>query len=192
MVLLFVLLRFLFKLLFNYRISILLRPFSFLVYLCPLLLDGNLQYVFFIMFSQGYLGFSLNPKDKILTVSNSILSFLALWFSIITCFLAYYIYKKLSKYVLDNWRTKVKGLLSYSLSNAVRLLILGFIHCFFRFNWDLQLKLLMIVEGLFIIFLGFILKARKMHKAEFKVWFNIIFSLLRFLLQLILYLQQFN
>lgn len=132
---LYFLLRLIFRLLFNYRISIFLRAFSFLAYLFPLLLDGNLQYFFFLMFSQSYLGFSINPKDKFLNVAGCLLCFFILWLSMASCFLAYYFSRKLSKYVLDNWRTRVNGLLSYSLSNAARMIIFGAIHSLLRYHW---------------------------------------------------------
>lgn len=186
----FALLRFGFNLLFQYRISIFLRPFSFLIYLCPLLLDGNLQYFFFVMFSQSYLGFSLNPKDKLLNVVSIILFFISFWFSIISCFLAYYLSRKLSKYILDNWRSRINGLLGYSLSNAARMIVFAAIHNFLRFDSDAQLKLLMAAEITYIGFIFYAIKRWQVHKVEFKLWFGIIFSALRIALQATLFLQQ--
>ena len=37
---------------FNYRMFKFLRAFSSLVFLAPMLFEGNLQYFFFVMFSQ--------------------------------------------------------------------------------------------------------------------------------------------
>ena len=138
----FLLLKWGFKLLFQYQISILLRPFSSLIFLAPMLLDGNLQYFFFLLFSQISRGFSLNPKDKALNALNYIVYFFVLWFAVVSCFLCYYINRKLTKYILDNWRTRVFGLLTYSITNAIRMLILGAIHSLLR-SHHLQLPLLM-------------------------------------------------
>jgi hypothetical protein len=186
----FALLRFGFYALFKYRISIFLRPFSFLIYLCPLLLDGNLQYFFFVMFSQSYLGFSLDAKDKLLNVVSILLFFLSFLFSIVSCFLAYYLSRKLSKYILDNWRSRINGLLGYSLSNAVRMVVFAAIHNFLRFQCDAQLKLLMAAEISYIACIFYALKRWQVHKVEFKLWFAIIFSALRVALQGTLLLQQ--
>lgn len=190
MVAAFVLLRWGFRLLFHYRVSILLRPFSFLIYLSPLLLEGNLQYFFFVMFSQSYLGFSLSPKDKLLAVFSYLLYFVILWFSVVSCFLAYYFSRKLSKYILDNWRSRFTGLLGYSVTNAVRMVVFAAIHNFLRFDYDLQLKLLMAAEGCYIGFLVYAIRAWKAHKVEFKLWFGMVFAGLRMALQGALWLQQ--
>ena len=121
-----------FHLLRKYSISVLLTPFSSFVFLSPMLLDGNLQYFCFLMFTQISKGFSLNPRDKILNVVNYMIYFIIIWFAVVSCFLSYYINKKLTKYILDNWRTRVMGLLTYSLSNAFRMLIFGGIHSLLR------------------------------------------------------------
>ena len=128
----FLLLRFSFKLLFNYRISIFLRPFSFLIFLSPMLLDGNLQYFCFLLFSQISKGFSLSPRDKILNVINYLIYFFIIWFSVVSIFLCYYLSRKCSKYILNNWRTRINGLISYSVTNAVRMLVFGAVHSLLR------------------------------------------------------------
>lgn len=186
----YLLFRFCFKLLFNYRISIFLRAFSFIMYLVPLILDGNMQYFFFILFAQGYLGFSLSPKDKAFNVVNYLLCFAVLWIAITSSFLAYYLSRKLCKYVLDNWRTRINGLLSYSISNAVRMIVLGALHSFLRFDYLLQLPALMTAELIYIVFLIMVMRKWKTHKVEFKVWLGLIFTALRLILLIILFLQQ--
>ena len=139
----FILLRWGFYILFQYRLSKLLRAFSSLIFIVPLLLDGNLQYFFFLMFSQVHLSFSLSPRDKMLNVFNYLVYFLAIWLSVVSCFLSFYLNKKLAKYILDNWRSRVHGLLTYSITNAIRMLIFGAIHSLLR-NHPCQLPLLMV------------------------------------------------
>jgi len=178
-----------FNLLFNYKISKVLRAFSSLVFLAPILFDGNLQYFFFLMFSQTFLSFSLTPKDKIFNVLSYLLYFAILWLSIVSCFLAFYINKKLTKYILDNWRTRVYGLLAYSLTNAVRMLIFGAVHSLLRSS-PLQLPILMFLEVIFSLFLFLSLRVWLFHKVTFKIWLSIAFSMLRLCLQIILCIQQ--
>ena len=84
------------RLLRRWKIAQYLRPFRTVAYLTPLLLDGNLQYFFFLLFSQVRLGFSLNPRDKMLNVLNYLLYFLALWASVVSCFLAFWTARRLS------------------------------------------------------------------------------------------------
>jgi hypothetical protein len=160
----YIILRFCFRLLFNFRISIFLRAFSFAMYLVPLVLDGNLQYFFFLMFSQGYLGFSLSQKDKTFNVVGHLLCFVFLWIALVSSFLAYYLSRKLSKYVLDNWRTRINGLLSYSLSNAVRMIIMGAAHSLLRFDYLYQLPALMAAEGSYAVFLVLVMRKWRAHR----------------------------
>ena len=128
----FIMLRYVFRLLFNYRISILFRAYSSFIYIIPLLLDSNLQYFFFLMFSQKNLLFSLNFRDKMFNLVGIFSFFFIFFASVVSCFMSYYLCKKLSKYILDNWRTKVHGLLCYSISNFGRMLVFGCLHNLLR------------------------------------------------------------
>ena len=114
------------------------------LYLTPLLLDGNLQYFCFLLFSQISLGFSLNPRDKFLNVLNYLFYFVIIFVSVVSCFMAYWLSRRLAKYLLDNWKTKLYGLLAYSLTNAVRMLVLGALHSLLR-SHPAQLPLLLSV-----------------------------------------------
>jgi len=58
--LMFFILRMAFRFLFNFKISKFLRPFSFWGYLGLIMIDGNLQYYFFLFLSQHKIGFSLS------------------------------------------------------------------------------------------------------------------------------------
>jgi hypothetical protein len=186
------LLRVAFRLLFNYRISIFLRAYSFPIYLSPFMLDGNFQYFCFLMFSQGYLGFSLGPRDKAFNCAGAILCFLVLWVTVLSSYAAYSCSPKLSKYVLDNWSSNVKGVLSYSLTNAIRLIVQAAIHSLLRFNYVWQLSALMTSELVYLVFLLFTMKTWKTYKLEFKVWFSFFFTFLRLFLQATLFLQQWG
>ena len=185
----FLLLRWGFRLLKKCKISKLLRPFSMGVYLTPLLLDGNLQYFCFLLFSQTSLGFSLNPRDKFLNVLNYLFYFVIIWVSVVSCFLAYWLSRRLAKYLLDNWRTKLYGLLAYSLTNTVRMLILGALHSLLR-SHPTQLPLLLSAEAIYVTFLVFCMSYWRAHRVSFKIWFTVFFSMLRMGMQAILIIQQ--
>ena len=159
------------------------------LYLTPLLLDGNLQYFCFLLFSQISLGFSLNPRDKFLNVLNYLFYFVIIFVSVVSCFMAYWLSRRLAKYLLDNWKTKLYGLLAYSLTNTVRMLILGALHSLLR-SHPAQLPLLLSVEAIYIAFLIFCMSFWRAHRVSFKIWFTVIFSLLRITLQTILIIQQ--
>jgi len=154
-----------------------------------MLLEGNLQYFFFLLFSQLSLSFSLTPQDKMMTVLNFIIYFLIVWLSIASCFLAYFFNKKLVKYILDNWRTRIYGLLAFSLVNAIRNVVFGAIHSLLR-SHVAQLPLLMVFEISYIVFLLLSMNKWRLHRVTFKIWFSIFFSAFRICLQILLIVQQ--
>ena len=88
------------------------------------------------------MGFSLNPRDKALNVLNYLVFFFVTWFSVVSCFLAYWLSRRLAEYILDNWRVRVRGLLSFSLANAGRMLVFGALHSLLR-DHPAQLPLLL-------------------------------------------------
>ena len=179
----FALLRWGFRKTRKYKISLLLRPFSSLVFLSPMLLDGNLQYFCFLLFTQVQRGFSLNPRDRALTALNYIVYFFVIWFAVVSCFLSYYLTKRLTQYILDNWRTRVKGLLTYSLSNTFRMLVFGGLHSLLR-SHPAQLPLLMGAEVVYIVLMIFFMRYWRIHEVAYKVWFAILFAALRICLQI--------
>lgn len=99
----FILLRVAFNALFNFRVSRNLRPFSFWGYLGLVMVDGNLQFFFFLLFSYSRLTFSLSLSDKFLGVAQIYAFFLCLWFTFSCYFLFYLMYRKLAKYFYDNY-----------------------------------------------------------------------------------------
>ena len=128
-------------------------------------------------------GFSLNRRDKALTAINYIVYFFIIWFAVVSCFLSYYLNKRLTKYILNNWRTRVKGLLTYSLSNTFRMLVFGGIHSLLR-SHPAQLPLLMGAEAVYIVLMLFPMRYWRIHEVAYKVWFAIFFAALRICLQI--------
>lgn len=131
----FLMLKCLFKLLFNYRISKFIRPFSFWGYVGVIMLDGNMQIIYFLMFSQSGLAFSLDFSDKVINTISHLLFFLFLVFSI-SCYYFYYImYKSLAKYFFDNSKCSMHGIISLVIGCSLRQLILSAIHNFLRYDY---------------------------------------------------------
>lgn len=166
-----------------------LQPFGLGVYLTPLLLDGNLQYFCFLLFSQTRFGFSLSPRDKLLNVLSYLFYFFVIWFSVTSCFLAYWLSRRLAEFVLDNWRTRLTGLLAHSLTNTVRMLLLGGIHSLLR-SHHAQLPLLLAAEFLYLVALLCLMRFWKAHKVIYRVSFTACFSLIRICIQAVLIVQQ--
>ena len=135
----------LFKLLFNYKVSKLIRPFSFWGYIGLIMMDGNLQIVFFLMFSQDKLLFSLDFSDKVQNFLSNIVFFLFLWFSVASYFMYYSLYKKLAKYLLGNSKCGISGILSLVICNTFRQLLCSAIHNFCRHEYKLQILSLLSV-----------------------------------------------
>ena len=110
--------------------------------------------------------------------------------SVVSCFIAYYLSRKLTKYVLDNWRTRIYGLFSFSLGSTLRMLVFGAIHSLLRFDVNIQLLTLLVAEVLYIGLMCAVMKHWRSHKVEFKAWYTIFFAFLRVVLISVLFLQQ--
>ena len=139
--------------------------------------------------SPTQMGFSLNPRDKMLSVLNYLLYFFIVWFSVVSCFLAYWMTRNLAKYLLDNWRTRIHGLLAYSFTNIIRMLVFGGIHSLLRSS-SLQLPLLLSAEIVYVVFLIVCMSYWRSHKVAFKVWFSVCFALMRICLQGVMIIQE--
>ena len=154
-----------------------------------MLLDGNLQYFMFLLFGQISKGFSLSPRDKALNVLNYLLYFFIIWFSVVSSFLCYYLSRKCSKYILDNWRTRIKGLISYSVTHVIRMFVFGAVHSALRWS-EAQLPVLLTLEVLYVSFLLFSMRYWRVNKVAYKIWFTVIFAFLRIVMVGLLSLQQ--
>ena len=182
-----------FYLLSNYRISKLIRPFSFWGYIGVMMLDGNQQIIFFLMFSQSSLLFSLDFSDKVQHfVSNLVFFFFFLWFSVTCYFLYYKLYKKLAKYFLDNAKCSINGILCLTICSSFRQLILSSVHNFLRYDYKVQLITLTAVEVAYILAIIYFFKVKKTFLQISTIWVSILFSYIRVLLNFCLYFQQEN
>jgi len=131
-IILLFLLHYIFKLIQNFRISKLIRPYSFWGYIGVIMLDGNMQIIFFLMFSQSSLSFSFDFTDKMLNLLSQLIFFVFLSFSICCYFLYYITYKRLAKYFLENSKCSINGVLSLTICGTFRQIFLSAIHNFLR------------------------------------------------------------
>ena len=138
----FLLLRVVFVCLKKYYVAQFIKGFSSLVLLGPMLFDGNLQYFCFLLFSQISMGFSLTPKDKAFVGISYIIYFFIIQIAVVSSFMSYYLNHRLTEYILDNWKTKVTGLIAFSITNACRMLLFGALHSLLRYH-PAQLQYLM-------------------------------------------------
>jgi len=179
--------RFLFYLLYNHRISKLIRPFSFWGYLGVIMIDGNLQMMYFLMFSQNSLLFSFDFNDKIQHVLEQFIFCIYLLFSVSCYFLYYSFYKKLSKYFLDNCKLNISSVFGLAISSCFRQLCLAAIHNLLRHDPPTQNLMLIGVEVLYICFTIFYSEMTKKFQELLVVWVSLIFSFLRIVINGILY-----
>lgn len=120
---------------------------------------------------------------------NYLFYFLVIWFSVVSTFLAYWLSRKLAKYVLDNWRTRIHGLLAASLITSCRMLIMGGTHSLLR-SHSAQLPILLGIEVVYVSVFLFFMKFWRAHKVAYRIWFTVCFALLRTCLLVLLILQQ--
>ena len=173
----------------NYRISKFFRPFSFWGYIGVIMIDGNVQIMYFLMFSQSELLFSFDFNDKIIHTLEQLIFFIYMWFSISCYFIYFNIYKKLSKYFLGNSQSSIDGILGLTINCSFRQMCLSAIHSFIRYNPSMQNLMLIGVEIFFILFTFGFSNLRLKFRQLLIVWISLIFSVLRIVFNLILYLE---
>ena len=191
-IIVFIVLNILFRILFNYRISQLIRPFSLWGYIGVVMLDGNMQIMYFLMFSQSHLLFSFDYADKMANFVSTLVFYIFLMSSVGCYFLYYIFYKRLSKYFLDNVKCSLSGVFVLTICSPLRQLALSAINNFLRNEYEIQLLSLMAVEICYISILVFFQKHKKTFLKLHVVSMSLSFSLIRVLFNLCLYFQQRN
>lgn len=113
---LYSMLLFCFKLLFNYRISKYIRKYAFYGILLPLIYQGNVEQFAFYFFSECKSLFSLNISHKMANVLMIYFFFLLIVFSVGGLLFFIFNYRKLVKYFLeDSQEYNVKAVVFESL-----------------------------------------------------------------------------
>ncbi len=142
----FLALKILFKAFFNYRISLIIREYSFNLFLFVMLMEGNLEsFAYFLMYDLRELN-SLDYFEKrmsILTVLVSVLFFLYI-------FLSYFIIKIVEKdnarYFFDNYHTNNYSIALMSSQMNVFSFFLGMCHIMLEKSYSSQLMVLFLLE----------------------------------------------
>lgn len=156
------------------------------------MIDGNLQIMYFLMFSQNCLGFSFNFNDKIFNVASHFVFFIFFWFSVSCYFLYFILYKKLAKYFLDNTKCTISGIMFLVISHPFRQLLLSAIHNFLRYDYQKQLLMLLTVEVMYVIVIMLFLKITNLFSKLQIVWISMFYAGFRIILDIILFFQQLN
>jgi hypothetical protein len=108
---------------------------------------------------------------------------------IFSVFLAYSMRKKLMKYILVFWCSRMAGLLAYSLIHTIRMLVFGALHSLLR-NHPAQLPVMLGLEGFFVVCLVLSMKRWRAHNVLYSLWWLVCFGLLRMVFQMVLIFQQ--
>ena len=124
-----------FYFLFNCRISIFLRSYSFWWVLFELLIQNNVEFFSFLCFRNALTPFSLNLETKMLQVLMILMFFLVSLAAFCAYWLYYREYGKLAKYFLQNmFRFKTSYILM-TLIFGVRPFLKGAIHALLYYHW---------------------------------------------------------
>lgn len=146
MILTLLLYRSVFKMLFNYPISILLRKFSIEGIVILLLLQGNIQ-LFFFSFAADFLNlFSSNFNEKLFNFASIVMCFIFLLLATFGFYSFYYFYNKKSQSLYDNYYCSYFSAFFFLFFNGVLNIARGFTHRLAFTSPNLQVILLMLIE----------------------------------------------
>jgi hypothetical protein len=181
-VLIFIILHFLFRLLSQFNISIFLREYSFWMFLCVMLFDGNLPYFSFIFFSDLRIGFLTNFISKTQSVVTISLFYLTVVFCVCGFIVAQILYGRLSIYFKENTSNSLLGSFYMSIQFGLKYLIFGSIHSILRSVYHSQLCALALAEFVLIFINLAFLKKKKLFIRNHKFWSTNSFAILRILI----------
>ena len=146
----------LFYCLFNFRISIFFRPFSFWWTLFEMLIQGNVEMFTFLALRNCLTPYSFDLPSKLLQVLMIMMFFLVVMASYASYFLYYQQYRKLARYFLVNMFRFPSSYVLMVILYGLRPFLKGAVHALLYDNWELQIWLLFGVELTFwLIMLGF-------------------------------------
>ena len=136
----------LFHCLFNYQISIFLRPYSFWWILLETLVQGNIEYFTFLALRNFVTPFSFNIESKLLQVLVIFMFFLVILTTFASNSIYYYDYRKLAKYFLCNLFRFKSSYVLMTIMYGVRPLMKGTLHALLFEHWEIQIWCLLGVE----------------------------------------------
>jgi hypothetical protein len=178
----FLLLRVIFTLLFKYPISRFLRKFDLWGYFLIIIFDGNVQQFAFYLTAELRNVFYFSFGDQCLKAAILLFGFLLVTISVGGFIIAYGIYGKLNKYLVDNNRNNLKGNAAIVLQYGLRNILLGILHSILRpLPYKTLLSILISTELLFLVI--FIISIAFMAYRSLKlIWIYLLLAFIRILL----------
>lgn len=178
----FIAFRILFHLLFQYPISQLLRKFSLWGYLFITLFDGNIQQFVFYQTSEWKNIFFFSMGNKILKSFILFFGFVLVAVSTGGILLIFGFYRKLNKYLMDNNKNHLSGVIFLLIQYGLRNFLFGMLHSVLRpLPYQTMVTILLLLESLLL--LTFIVSLSiKVYKTSIIMWFYILISFIRILL----------
>ena len=178
----------LFRLLFNFRISRLIRKYSFYGVLVFIMFEGNVEQFAFYFFAECRLLYSATPLHKLGRVFMLLFFFPLLVSSFCGITLSLVYYKKLVKYFMEDCRkVSLLAILLESLEKGIFPLLFGSVHALLLENLLAQTITLGAIEATYF-FVKLITLGSGTAKYHFKVIILSLTSLLRLVLIATFYL----
>ena len=147
----YVLFLWLFKALFNYRISKYIRKYAFYGILLFIIYEGNIEQFAFYFFRECQNLFSFNFSHKISNVLMIYFFFLLIVFSVGGLLFFTFHYKKLIKYFLeDSKESNMGAVLFQSLERAIFPLAFGCVHALLLQHLFIQTIVLFVIESCYL------------------------------------------
>ena len=191
---LFIACRIIFNILFQYRISLLFRPYSFWPNVFFFIMEGNLQVVTFYTCSVIKLCFFYTPAQKFQTA----IVFFGLYFLVLYSVGGYFlIFQKLgtlTKYFADNVNPSFKTIFFLTFEYGLKNLLMAIVHSIFRSPdmYRVQFTALAAIELLCLANYIIFLREKRIFEVKLKVWMMFMLSLVRLSILMVLYIQQKN
>ena len=132
----------LFYCLFNFKVSIFFRPYSFWWILFEILIQGNVEMFTFLALRNCLTPYSFDLPSKLLQVLMILMFFLVVLASYASYFLYYQQYRKLARYFLVNMFRFPSSYALMVILYGLRPFLKGAVHALLYDNWELQVWLL--------------------------------------------------
>jgi hypothetical protein len=129
-IIIFLIFRFCFKLLFNYSISKVFREYTFNCYFIFSLLEGNMQFFTYICSNQLQTFFHFGISTKMSNLIFSLFLFMFIQVSFTIYFTLNYFYENKAIYFKDNQKDTIYGLFVVTVVSSIRHIVIAAISSF--------------------------------------------------------------
>lgn len=149
----FLVLRKLFYLTFNYRVSRHYRLYSFYLTIYVMNFEGDISYLSFISFNNAMNLFSFTFQDKFGHIIWAFVFFLLIFFCVGSSFMVKIVYHKLSKHFITDLFPLAESI--YLLSFLyLKALIIGATNAFLAINYEILIISLLSIEIIYLVTLA--------------------------------------